>query len=225
MINKKIILIINLIVLLAFTTGKIYSSEKILQEATPYQTKNEEVISDFKIEELFEGHYLPRTLQEYYSARHAWTKASNLLDTGKGEEALPSLMYAEKLYISDSLRILEEIAHGKYVRISPETQLIIKTKCAERWKNRQEYRDLYNSYNQMTRANIAELCKLRSQSKFGRFFSDLKDAFSPIRRKSSNFMPGISYENVAIPPEEQEKDNLSCVEELPLISLEEKKSL
>jgi hypothetical protein len=223
--NKKNIRILWFIIFLAAFSYKSYSFEEASQENTLYQKKTREAIKSPSIDYLFTEHHLPCTLKEYYTARNAWIEASHLLEVGKGEEAIPSLIYAERFYINDSLRSLAEIAQGKYRGILAETRSKIEKKCAELWTSGQEFHNLYISYGQMTRTNISDLCKLRTQSRLGQFLSNLKDTVFPIKRKSSKGMTGISYKDMVIPTEEREEDLLSSLEETPIIHLEEKKLL
>ncbi|AIK96402.1 hypothetical protein [Candidatus Odyssella acanthamoebae] len=205
--------------------SKAYSIEEISPERALYWKKIEEAVKPYKVNELFTEHHLPRNFAEFRRAEDACSKASDLLDAGKGEEAIPYLIYAEKFYMADSLLHLAEIAYGNYRGVSPETLSEIKKKCCERWPTKQKFRELRYSYDQMTRTHVAHLYKIHSQSKVGRFFSDLKGTLFPVKSKSSKFMAGISYKDVVIPTEEQEEDYLSSLEEMPMLLLEEKKLL
>jgi hypothetical protein len=212
-------------VIITIFSFRAYSNERIPHSEAPYVKTVEEAVKPCKVNELFTEHHLPLSLKELSRAEDACSKASHLLNKGKGEEAIPYLIYAEKFYTADSLRRLAEISAGEYRGFSPETLLEIKKKCAESWTSRQKLLDLYNSYARMARTHVAHLCKIRSQSKVGRFFSDLKEALFPVKRKSSKFMPGISYEDVVTPAEGQKEDLLSSFEETSIIPLEEKKLL
>mgnify|MGYP001041607972 CR=1 FL=1 len=223
--NKKKILILSLIMALSTFSAKAYSIEKVSPESALYWKKIEGEARSCRISELFTEHHLPTSFAEFRRAEDACSKAANLLTKGKGEEAIPYLIYAEKFYIDDSLLYLAEIAYEKYRGVSPETLSEIKKKCIEKWPTRQRFRELRDSYDQMTRTNVAALLKLSSQSKLEKFFNNLKDTVFPLKHKNSKFMAGISYEDVAIPPEAQEEDLSISLEEMPILSLEEKKLL
>ncbi|WP_010298261.1 hypothetical protein [Candidatus Odyssella thessalonicensis] len=217
-----------------------------------YWKKIEEAVQGYCVDDLFVHHQLPHNFEEFNRAHMACLKAGSLLRDGKGEEAIPYLIFAESFYIADSLKELHRIylaekSFCQYRGISSATYAEIKKNFVTllnapndpaspaSFEAYIEYKrrlnTLYTEYDQMTRTNIAQLEERYYRTPLRVVATYLKDKARSIIKKRSRRPTVIDSQGatsqILAHPEElclsSDKDIYS--ELMPMISLQEKKRL
>lgn len=221
-------------------------------EDSIYWKKIEEAVQGCSVDDLFAHHHLPSNLSEFYMAKHACLKAGSLLREGKGEEAIPYLIFAESFYIADSLKELHSVylaerSSDQYRGISSATYAEIKKKfitllnapndlaAPTSFEAYIEYKrrlnTLYREYDRMTRTNIAQLEEKYYRTPLGVVANYLKDKACSIIKKRSR-RPTV-IDSQAPTSQLLAHSEESCLspakdiysELMPMISLQEKKRL
>ena len=166
---------------------------------------------------LFAQHKLPKDYDELGSALTAHLIARKMLDEGKGIEALSYAYKAEQFYVPGSLRLLWDVAQGRYVSIPKNIQQEIREKLPDVKK----FRDLLKSYEKMFCTNRHNLLEKENESfstkVFHTFFtSKAKKEPSKIILESTSYEDDLQnqetslnqHQEVKIPLLKDDKDEI-----------------